>query len=107
MVYWIVLLVVVFLAGAVLWLVLTTLWPRGEQLPAAATPVRLSADQALASPLTGDQLEQIRFPLAVRGYSPVAVDNAIDQTLAYIRSLEQENEALRQRLNNEPTPRGI
>lgn len=101
MVYWIVLLVVVLLVGAVLWMVLTTVWPRGEKLPAAEVPVRLTPEEAAASPLSADQLGTIRFPLALRGYSPVAVDNAIDQAIAYIRRLEEEKEALVQQLHNE------
>ncbi|GLZ43248.1 DivIVA domain-containing protein [Actinokineospora sp. NBRC 105648] len=86
-------LVVMALVAAVVFLLASVLFGRGEELPAlppGASPTRLPATGA-----TGDDVRDVRFQLVVRGYRMTEVDwvlgklgAEIDQLRARVAELE-------------------
>jgi DivIVA domain-containing protein len=86
-------LVVMVLVAAVVYLLASAVFGRGEELaplPPGASPTRLPADEA-----TGDDVRAVRFQQAVRGYKMSEVDwvlsrlgDEIDHLRARIAELE-------------------
>lgn len=76
---------VVALVAAVVFVLASVLFGRGEELaplPPGATPTRLPADR-----VTGDDVRALRFPQAVRGYRVAEVDWVLDRTAAELDAL--------------------
>lgn len=86
-------LVVMVLVAAVVYLLASAVFGRGEELaplPPGASPTRLPADEA-----TGDDVRAVRFQQVLRGYKMSEVDwvlgrlsDEIDQLRARIAELE-------------------
>jgi DivIVA domain-containing protein len=86
-------LVVMVLVAAVVYLLASAVFGRGEELaalPPGASPTRLPADDA-----TGDDIRAVRFQQVLRGYKMSEVDwvlarlsNEVDQLRARIADLE-------------------
>ncbi|GAA4440036.1 DivIVA domain-containing protein [Actinokineospora soli] len=71
-------LVVMVLVGAVVFLLASVVFGRGEELPAlppGASPTRLPADG-----ITADDLRAVRFQLVLRGYKMSEVDWVLRRT---------------------------
>ncbi|GGS13436.1 MULTISPECIES: DivIVA domain-containing protein [Actinokineospora] len=89
-------LVVMVLVAAVVFLLASVVFGRGEELPAlppGASPTRLPADG-----LTGDDLRAVRFQLVLRGYKMAEVDWVLRRTgeeLDALRARVAELEAAR------------
>jgi DivIVA domain-containing protein len=91
-------LVVMVLVAAVVYLLASAVFGRGEELgalPPGASPTRLPAGD-----LTGDDVRAVRFQQVVRGYKMSEVDwvlsklgTEVDQLRARLAELEQPAEA--------------
>lgn len=88
-------LVVMMLVAAVVFLLVSVVFGRGEELPAlppGASPTRLPA-----SGVTGDDLRSVRFQLVLRGYKMTEVDwvlrrvgDELDDLRARVAELEAQ-----------------
>lgn len=89
-------LVIMVLVAAVVFLIASVVFGRGEELPAlppGASPTRLPADD-----LTADDLRAVRFQLVLRGYKMSEVDWVLRRTgeeLDALRARVAELEAAR------------
>jgi DivIVA domain-containing protein len=89
-------LVIMVLVAAVVFLLASVVFGRGEELPAlppGASPTRLPATD-----LTGDDLREVRFQLVLRGYKMSEVDWVLRRTaeeLDALRARVAELEAAR------------
>lgn len=91
-------LVVMMLVAAVVFLLVSAVFGRGEELPAlppGASPTRLPA-----SDVTGDDLRAVRFQLVLRGYKMTEVDwvlrrvgDELDGLRARVAELEAKQQA--------------
>lgn len=91
-------LVVMMLVAAVVFLLVSVVFGRGEELPAlppGASPTRLPA-----SDVTGDDLRAVRFQLVLRGYKMTEVDwvlrrvgDELDGLRARVAELEAKQQA--------------
>ena len=97
-------LVVMVLVAAVVFLIASVVFGRGEELPAlppGASPTRLPA-----SGITSDDLRAVRFQLVVRGYKMSEVDWVLRRLSGELEDLRTELDELRERVapaENEPT----
>lgn len=88
-------LVVMMLVAAVVFLLVSVVFGRGEELPAlppGASPTRLPATD-----VTGDDLRAVRFQLVLRGYKMTEVDwvlrrvgDELDELRAKVAKLEAQ-----------------
>ena len=93
--------VVVALVAAVVYLVAALVFGRGEELapmPAGATPTRLPARD-----LAGDDVRDLRFQQAVRGYRMSEVDWAVERLAAEIDTLRARLDRAEGRVPPPPT----
>lgn len=91
-------LVVMMLVAAVVFLLASVVFGRGEELPAlppGATPTRLPADG-----VSGEDLRSVRFQLVLRGYKMTEVDwvlrrvgDELDDLRARVAELEAQQQA--------------
>lgn len=99
MTYWFITIGFVIVAALALWLIITTLTGRGEELPPPprgfVVPPAEGDDSTSgtlsdgpAYPLSRSQLATARFPLSPRGYRPSDVDRYIEHVLATVDHLE-------------------
>jgi DivIVA domain-containing protein len=89
-------LVVMVLVAAVVFLIASVVFGRGEELPAlppGASPTRLPA-----SGITSDDLRTVRFQLVVRGYKMSEVDWVLRRAGSELDELRTEVAQLRERL---------
>ena len=89
-------LVVMVLVAAVVFLIASVVFGRGEELPAlppGASPTRLPP-----SDITADDLRGVRFQLVVRGYKMSEVDWVLRRVAGEIDDLRAEVADLRERL---------
>lgn len=89
-------LVVMVLVAAVVFLIASVVFGRGEELPAlppGASPTRLPA-----SGITSDDLRTVRFQLVVRGYKMSEVDWVLRRAGSELDELRAEVAQLRERL---------
>ena len=89
-------LVVMVLVAAVVFLIASVVFGRGEELPAqppGASPTRLPA-----SGITSDDLRAVRFQLVVRGYKMSEVDWVLRRAGGELDELRAEVAQLRERL---------
>ncbi|MFC5287278.1 DivIVA domain-containing protein [Actinokineospora guangxiensis] len=78
-------LVIMVLVAAVVFLLASVVFGRGEELPAlppGASPTRLPA-----ADLTGDDLREVRFQLVLRGYKMSEVDWVLRRTAEEVDAL--------------------
>ncbi|MGH3881620.1 MAG: DivIVA domain-containing protein [Actinophytocola sp.] len=89
-------LVVMVLVAAVVFLIASVVFGRGEELPAlppGASPTRLPS-----SGITADDLRGVRFQLVVRGYKMSEVDWVLRRVAGELDDLRAEVADLRERL---------
>lgn len=89
-------LVVMMLVAAVVFLLSSVVFGRGEELPAlppGASPTRLPA-----SGITGEDIRNIRFQLVVRGYKMSEVDWVLRRLGGELEDLRAEVAELRERV---------
>jgi DivIVA domain-containing protein len=89
-------LVVMILVAAVVFLLASVVFGRGEELPAlppGASPTRLPA-----SGITADDLRAVRFQLVLRGYKMSEVDWVLRRVGGEVDELRAEVAELRERL---------
>jgi DivIVA domain-containing protein len=92
-------LVVMMLVAAVVFLLASVVFGRGEELPAlppGASPTRLPS-----SGITGDDVRKVRFQLVVRGYKMSEVDWVLRRLSGELEDLRGEVDELRERLATE------
>ena len=70
------------LVAALLFLLATVVFGRGEQL--TALPRRVRVAEPTPGPVTGDSVRDLRFTLAFRGYRQAEVDRALARLAAEI-----------------------
>jgi DivIVA domain-containing protein len=90
-------LLVVVAVGALVFAVAATVFGRGEQLaplPPGATPTRLPVDM-----LTSEDVRELRFQQALRGYRMAEVDWALARLADEIDRVSAERDELRARLD--------
>jgi DivIVA domain-containing protein len=95
-------LVVMVLVAAVVFLIASVVFGRGEELPAlppGASPTRLPA-----SGITADDVRDVRFQLVVRGYKMSEVDWVLRRVAAELDELRTEVADLREQLDNVEEP---
>jgi DivIVA domain-containing protein len=96
-------LVVMILVAAVVFLLASVVFGRGEELPAlppGASPTRLPS-----SGITADDLHAVRFQLVLRGYKMSEVDWVLRRVGGELEELRAEVAELRERLAAaEPEP---
>ena len=95
-------LVVMVLVAAVVFLIASVVFGRGEELPAlppGASPTRLPS-----SGITADDLRGVRFQLVVRGYKMSEVDWVLRRVAGEIDDLRAEVADLRERLEPADEP---
>jgi DivIVA domain-containing protein len=88
-------LVVMMLVAAVVFLLASVVFGRGEELPAlppGASPTRLPA-----SGVTAEDVREVRFQLVVRGYKMSEVDWVLRRLSTELEELRAENAELRER----------
>jgi DivIVA domain-containing protein len=90
-------LVVMFLVAAVVFLLVSVVFGRGEELP--ALPPGASPTKLPATDVTGDDLRSVRFQLVFRGYKMTEVDwvlrrlsDEVDDLRARVAALEPERD---------------
>lgn len=89
-------LVVMILVAAVVFLLSSVVFGRGEELPAlppGASPTRLPA-----SGVTAEDVRNVRFQLVVRGYKMSEVDWVLRRMGGELEDLRAEVDELRERL---------
>jgi DivIVA domain-containing protein len=89
-------LVVMMLVAAVVFLLASVVFGRGEELPAlppGASPTRLPS-----SGVTADDVRDVRFQLVVRGYKMSEVDWVLRRLSVELEDLRAENAELRERV---------
>jgi DivIVA domain-containing protein len=89
-------LVVMILVAAVVFLLASVVFGRGEELPAlppGASPTRLPA-----SGIAGEDVRNVRFQLVVRGYKMSEVDWVLRRLGGELEDLRAEVDELRERL---------
>lgn len=89
-------LVVMMLVAAVVFLLASVVFGRGEELPAlppGASPTRLPS-----SGVTSDDVRNIRFQLVVRGYKMSEVDWVLRRLGGELEDLRAEVDELRERV---------
>ena len=89
-------LVVMMLVAAVVFLLASVVFGRGEELPAlppGASPTRLPS-----SGVTAEDVRDVRFQLVVRGYKMSEVDWVLRRLSAELEDLRAENAELRERV---------
>ncbi len=89
-------LVVMMLVAAVVFLLASVVFGRGEELPAlppGASPTRLPS-----SGVTAEDVRNVRFQLVVRGYKMSEVDWVLRRLAGELEDLRAENAELRERL---------
>jgi DivIVA domain-containing protein len=89
-------LVVMILVAAVVFLLASVVFGRGEELPAlppGASPTRLPS-----SGITADDLRAVRFQLVLRGYKMSEVDWVLRRVGGELEELRAEVAELRERL---------
>ncbi|MFI7678711.1 DivIVA domain-containing protein [Actinophytocola sp. NPDC049390] len=88
-------LVVMMLVAAVVFLLASVVFGRGEELPAlppGASPTRLPS-----SGVTAEDVRDVRFQLVVRGYKMSEVDWVLRRLSVELDDLRAENAELRER----------
>jgi DivIVA domain-containing protein len=93
-------LVVMMLVAAVVFLLSSVVFGRGEELPAlppGASPTRLPS-----SGVTGEDVRNVRFQLVVRGYKMSEVDWVLRRLGGELEDLRAEVDELRERLASAP-----
>ncbi|MGB3444210.1 MAG: DivIVA domain-containing protein [Actinophytocola sp.] len=88
-------LVVMMLVAAVVFLLASVVFGRGEELPAlppGASPTRLPS-----SGVTAEDVRNVRFQLVVRGYKMSEVDWVLRRLSGELEDLRAENAELRER----------
>lgn len=97
-------LVVMILVAAVVFLLASVVFGRGEELPAlppGASPTRLPS-----SGVTAEDVRNVRFQLVLRGYKMSEVDWVLRRLSGELEDLRAELDELRERValaENEPT----
>lgn len=97
-------LVVMILVAAVVFLLASVVFGRGEELPAlppGASPTRLPS-----SGVTAEDVRNVRFQLVLRGYKMSEVDWVLRRLSGELEELRAELDELRERValaENEPT----
>lgn len=89
-------LVVMILVAAVVFLLASVVFGRGEELPAlppGASPTRLPS-----SGITAEDIRNVRFQLVVRGYKMSEVDWVLRRVGGELEDLRAEVDELRERL---------
>jgi DivIVA domain-containing protein len=89
-------LVVMILVAAVVFLLASVVFGRGEELPAlppGASPTRLPS-----SGITAEDIRNVRFQLVVRGYKMSEVDWVLRRLGGELEDLRAEVDELRERL---------
>jgi DivIVA domain-containing protein len=89
-------LVVMMLVAAVVFLLASVVFGRGEELPAlppGASPTRLPS-----SGVTAEDIRNVRFQLVVRGYKMSEVDWVLRRLGGELEDLRSEVDELRERL---------
>ena len=89
------------LVAAVLFVVIARVLPAGEQIAPAVRdepPWELPPDRRL----TGDDLDQLRLPVAVRGYRFAETDLLLDRVAEELRLRDAEIARLREELSAAP-----
>lgn len=89
-------LVVMMLVAAVVFLLASVVFGRGEELPAlppGASPTRLPS-----SGVTAEDVRDVRFQLVVRGYKMSEVDWVLRRLSVELDDLRAENAELRERV---------
>ena len=89
-------LVVMLLVAAVVFLLASVVFGRGEELPAlppGASPTRLPS-----SGVTAEDVRNVRFQLVVRGYKMSEVDWVLRRLSGELEDLRAENDELRVRV---------
>jgi DivIVA domain-containing protein len=89
-------LVVMMLVAAVVFLLASVVFGRGEELPAlppGASPTRLPASE-----VTAEDVRNVRFQLTVRGYKMSEVDWVLRRLSGELEDLRAERDELRERL---------
>ncbi len=89
-------LVVMMLVAAVVFLLASVVFGRGEELPAlppGASPTRLPS-----SGVTAEDVRDVRFQLVVRGYKMSEVDWVLRRLSVELEDLRAENAELRERV---------
>jgi DivIVA domain-containing protein len=89
-------LVVMMLVAAVVFLLASVVFGRGEELPAlppGASPTRLPS-----SGITAEDVRNVRFQLAIRGYKMSEVDWVLRRVSSELEDLRAEVDELRERL---------
>jgi DivIVA domain-containing protein len=92
-------LVVMMLVAAVVFLLASVVFGRGEELPAlppGASPTRLPS-----SGVTAEDVRKVRFQLVVRGYKMSEVDWVLRRLSGELEDLRGEVDELRERLATE------
>jgi len=95
-------LVVMMLVAAVVFLLSSVVFGRGEELPAlppGASPTRLPS-----SGVTGEDVRNVRFQLVVRGYKMSEVDWVLRRLGGELEDLRAEVDELRERLASAASP---
>ena len=95
-------LVVMVLVAAVVFLIASVVFGRGEELPAlppGASPTRLPA-----SGITAQDVQDARFQLVVRGYKMSEVDWVLRRVGTELDELRAEVAELREQLDNVEEP---
>jgi DivIVA domain-containing protein len=89
-------LVVMMLVAAVVFLLASVVFGRGEELPAlppGASPTRLPSSE-----VTAEDVRNVRFQLTVRGYKMSEVDWVLRRLSGELEDLRAERDELRERL---------
>ena len=89
-------LVVMMLVAAVVFLLASVVFGRGEELPAlppGASPTRLPA-----TGVTAEDVRRVRFQLVLRGYKMSEVDWVLDRLAAELDRVSAERDDLRARV---------
>lgn len=91
--------------GGLLFLVVSLLFGRGEELSAApqdSTPLELPEDR----PVTAEDLRAVRMPVVFRGYRMTEVDWLVEELATALEDRDRELMRLRARLEARPDPSG-